>query len=519
MFTIGIRYLNGFSAAAEYDDRNSAEWPPHPGRIFMAMAATHFETGGDSRERAALEWLESLDPPLMHAPDGLSRSVVTHFVPVNDSAGPSKAMLQSAPVARDRQARTFARKWLDDDTVWYVWSGAEPSNTIREAFASLCSKVTRIGHSSSLVHVWLADNSQAPHVLNWVPNEDSPIRFRVTKNGTLVELERRFNGEASETYASLLVAADDDSDRKAQKTAREEIGKRFGEGPPVRKRPQLSTTAGYEHPQSKKEDACHSEGTVLSPYIIPLTLERLDGPFRRLEVVDVLTICQRWHEAFCSLREFVIPNIASILSGHGDNGDLLDAPHLSFVPLAFAGHPHADGSLLGIALALPVGITRETRRSLLAAIGRVRELKLGRLGRWRLAPVTDQCPALSLLPETWTGYPKGATRWATVTPIVFDQHPKAKDKEAYYFEIASMIRLACKRVGLPHPREICATPVSAHLGVPPAHVFPRMVRKDGSQRRHSHAIIVFEQPVHGPILLGAGRYRGYGLCRPMAEEF
>ena len=50
------------------------------------------------------------------------------------------------------------------------------------------------------------------------------------------------------------------------------------------------------------------------------------------------------------------------------------------------------------------------------------------------------------------------------------------------------------------------------------HAFPRLNRKDGSDRRHTHAILVFEEPVRGPILIGAGRYRGYGLCRALEME-
>jgi hypothetical protein len=41
------------------------------------------------------------------------------------------------------------------------------------------------------------------------------------------------------------------------------------------------------------------------------------------------------------------------------------------------------------------------------------------------------------------------------------------------------------------------------------------MRKDGSERRHTHAILVFDEPVRGPVLIGAGRYRGYGFCRPL----
>src|SRR5271165_96746 len=83
MLTFGIRYLNGFAAASDPDDRDSTEWPPHPGRVFMALAAAYFETCGPISERAALEWLETQDSPLMYAPDGQSRDVCEQFVPVN----------------------------------------------------------------------------------------------------------------------------------------------------------------------------------------------------------------------------------------------------------------------------------------------------------------------------------------------------------------------------------------------------------------------------------------------------
>jgi CRISPR-associated protein Csb2 len=61
-------------------------------------------------------------------------------------------------------------------------------------------------------------------------------------------------------------------------------------------------------------------------------------------------------------------------------------------------------------------------------------------------------------------------------------------------------------------REVVVTRVSAHLGAPLPHAFPRLRRKGGTGRRHAHAILVFEEPVRGPVLVGAGRYRGIGVC-------
>ena len=69
MIAIGIRYLNGWSmaAAADGSDKSTAEWPPHPDRLFMALAAAHFETDRDPAERSALLWLEQQAAPALHA--------------------------------------------------------------------------------------------------------------------------------------------------------------------------------------------------------------------------------------------------------------------------------------------------------------------------------------------------------------------------------------------------------------------------------------------------------------------
>ena len=47
MTTLGIHYLTGCAVAMDRTMSDSPEFPPHFGRVFMAMAATFFETRGD----------------------------------------------------------------------------------------------------------------------------------------------------------------------------------------------------------------------------------------------------------------------------------------------------------------------------------------------------------------------------------------------------------------------------------------------------------------------------------------
>jgi CRISPR-associated protein Csb2 len=519
VLALGIRYLNGFVVASEPDARERPEWPPHPARVFMALAAAHFTTGADPGEREALLWLESLPPPALRVAGAIPRAVVTHYVPVNDKAGeetkPPTAVIQSAPqLSRDRQPRTFARAWLEEDTVYLVWPDAVAAPSVAAALESLCAKVTRIGHSSSLVQVWVAGPGEVSE-LTWVPDDErAELQLRVPGPGTLADLERRYNAEAVEAYTSLVLAAEDDRDKKAQRTARRRLKEEFGGSPPEQLRPQISLYQGYARPR-RGEGRATAPGTVFSPHLVVFGLERRSGPFAALGLAAVLAVIQRWREALVSQSNDAPERVREVVSGHDRSGGPLQGPHLALIPLAFVGHPHADGHLLGLAAALPAGLDAEERRQVLRVLGRVEELRLGDLGVWGLVREVGDRPPWNLRPEAWTAYPTGATHWSTVTPVAFDRHPKEKDRAAYQREVAEMIAGACAAIGLPRPREVVVTPVSAHLGVPPAHAFPRLRRKDGTDRRHAHGILVFDEPVVGPVLIGAGRYRGYGVCRPM----
>ena len=136
--TIAWEYLTGYAVATNPSTRDRAEWPPHPARVFMALAAAWFETeppgaGGEGRdewtaEGVALRWLETLGDPEMLLPEVepcYERSNVTCYVPVNDRAGPSAATLQSCPaITRSKQPRSFPRIWVGNTSCFLRWPSA-----------------------------------------------------------------------------------------------------------------------------------------------------------------------------------------------------------------------------------------------------------------------------------------------------------------------------------------------------------------------------------------------------------
>ncbi len=489
MFSIAIRYLCGWACAAS-GNKEKPEWPPHPDRVWMALVAAHYETGGDAGERDVLERLEKLGPPQIAASRPLSfRASVTVYVPINDNAAPfekvGKAGVKLFPcigdslLRRNRQPRQFPSVIPESDTVYLIWPDVELSEEHRPVLERLCAKVGYIGDTSSLVQMWVEDNPPPPTL---VPADSLSYTQRLRVFRTLAELE-----------------ADYKRDNEA------------GEY-----RPRSFKWGYYREPEEEEPPMPASHFGEL------LILRRTAGP--KLDITDTLWLTKTLHDAAISLWQDRItqkngPPVPEWLSGHTPNGQRSEREngHLAFVALPNVGHEHADGELKGIALAVPRDVTKEDQGLLNDALfpfdqktGEIQplQLTLGRLGVWRLEPESSAFPRMiTLRKSVWIG---PADRWASVTPIVLDRYPKQGEAEA-----EEMVAAACERIGLPRPREVVLMPGSLFIGAPPAKRFPTLPEKyKKTLGQHTHALLIFDAPVRGPVLLGAGRYRGYGLCRP-----
>lgn len=500
MFSLGIHYLMGWAmAAADGAKKEVAEWPPHPDRVFMALAAAWFETGEDPVEGAALRWLETLPAPSLATSESRQRQVVTHFVPVNDT----RISLAHLPEFRSRQPRSFPVTIPRDPTVHLIWA-ASPPDDFRPALSALCSKVGAIGHSASLVQMWLEGN---PPNANLEPRTGvARHRMRVPGPGRLDYLAARFGRKAVIAYCDLDEQIKN-SKGKAKKMLQERLKTEFPAGRPASLRPEPGTWLGYDSVATPKTLA--PRGSVFDPQLVILTLHG-----KRLSLPASLKLTEALRGALLAGRQAPVPEW---LSGHAPDGSASRLPHIALVPLPFVDAPHADGRLMGVALALPRDLDPAEVGTVLEAWlrnedGLPRRTRLFN-GQWLECAVeleTRETPPVNLQAETWT---TPSRHWATVTPVVLDRHFKGADK---WDRAAESVKDACERIGLPRPSEVLLHPVSLCAGVPKSGDFPALARKrDGGPMQHSHATLIFPEAVGGPVLIGAGRFRGYGLCRPI----
>lgn len=553
MLALGIDFLTGVAVMTDASSREKAEWPPHPARIFMALVAAHYESRplpedgpaaeqAWNRERAALEWLEGQGAPQMNWPDASPRDVVKVYVPVNDAGVPpnpsrvKESELRSAlgvmPDQRSRQERTFPTMFVGGEGrgrhVYLRWPDAAPAAEVLDALTGLARKVNRIGHSSSLALVWVAKAEEASATA-YEPNARSPqasrgIQLRVPTPGLLAQLDQCFNAGEIDAFFEISEAIATGNGR-AKEQAKATFKERFGTtwsrsvSAPVRLRPSSGRTARYSR---VNEPANHVVATGFDSDLLVLTKQ--EGPVLGLESTAALT---------AALRGYLLQGGESKpewFTGHSAPGVPSTRGHTALLPLAFVGAEHADGHILGLAVAFPRAIGAAERAECLR--GRLfgpsgedlePELKLGNLGTWTIRREERSLPPLALRSATWC---EPSSVWASVTPVVLDRHPKfdqRTERARWRDEVAASIVQSCERQGLPKPDLIDVDKTSWHRGAPRAKPgpdgMPWLPTKEGvAPRQQVHVLIQFPCEVRGPLLLGAGRFRGYGLCKPLGSQ-
>src|SRR5579875_3852472 len=346
MLGLQVTFLTGTIAARREDDDRAVEWPPHPARLFAALAAAFFENGEAPSEEGALRWLEAQDPPRIWA-DGVlgTARIIEAFVPVNDVRH-----LAVLPDLRGqyggRKPRTFVGASLSDPDILYGWAGTPPPEVI-EGIDALAARVSYLGHSSSLVRVLRV--SIPDRDPTWEPATVGTHVFRGTFPGMLDALR-----QAHDRYLKVGIRG-----------------------------PLPSVPYGYAH---RSPPAAAAPPFQQGPFETVWSLRRVAGPpLPALAVVGVTTafhraLLARWDDL---ARQEQVPPLPEMVSGHDTTGSPSHQPHVAILGLPAVGHPWSDGHLIGLGIALPSTLPDPVRRALWRVAGEIRDLRLRPQG-WSL---------------------------------------------------------------------------------------------------------------------------------------
>lgn len=548
MIALEVELLTGRYIATSFNDRSAPEWPPHPARLFSALVATaheHEELTQSARE--ALNWLSQQGAPEIEASEAERRASPAAFVPENatrvvsgwasaeqklDDAQRSLAeaeqfddpkavkSAQKAAVAAEKKLLEAIRKAVEDDGkgnpeaaremlperrgkqprmmpslaphkphVRYLWPNAAPTPELTSTLKDLSRRMARLGHSSSLVACRVLDSvpNATPNIRRWRPTTEGKTTMRIVDAGQLSRLEDAYARHQGIEPRAL---------------------------PAVH---QAYTIEGDERDTTPQT-------SVLGEWIVLREVPGENGRRVGLKLQRTEDITRALRGALLSHAESPIPEI---LSGHTANGSSTDRPHVAYIPLADVVSRYASGNVLGVAILLPRNVSSEERRAVLRAIGLWEQsndhqrprLTLGRIGALELERVVDSDPRRTLDPAWWM---RSAQRWGSVTPVALDKNPgdlysdNPKEAADAARRAEEIVMQSCERMGLPRPRWVEIIRRSLFDGAPAARDYMPFPRKSANPNAHRrvcvHIEMSFDEPVVGPVLIGAGRYFGIGLC-------
>lgn len=467
---IDIELISGRYDAAGAGDRDTAEWPPHPARVFCALVAS----ARSQTDRDTLRWLEGLPAPMVQASPTARLDVRSSYVVTNS--------VERTGGSQFHPGRTNALKSRHSalplgSRVRVVWPDVDAEPATVAVLDGLARRVPYLGRSTGVATLSIGTGGESASAdvpaglerFEPMPGAATGVDLRIPYPGYLDELTDQY-----------------DNGRAAWEVSRETRYQR----------------AGSESRRSKAFSV-----TAPSVYTDVVIL-RFIGVRPEGRLTAMFTEALR--RAVMSATADPLPEA---LHGHGADG----RPHVAFLALPNADNPRADSHLLGMAVAIP-SLPLPERRAIvrgvldgmrpgdgLSARGGERTLRLivPRIGEVDLAYQPGLVRPWGIRPERWR---RGSDRWVSVTPVVLDRYPRKGDVEQ---EIAH----SCVRVGLPEPSDIVVS--TSPLVVGGIRMRPQDLPQQARGKLFRHVELRFDHKVAGPVLLGAGRYLGIGLLAPL----
>ncbi len=467
MLAVSVDFLHGTfrgdpEGIANTGKQFREEWPPSVSRLFAALVAAdgtreqcRFTDGSE------LLWFEQLPPPVIHAnPDRSPVQLNSRYV-VRHSKNIDQSTHQEYVARSGALSRPGIRVALREPRVLYRWDVKPPSVEMLEALQLRAARVGYLGTSDSPVRLWIttqAPESDYPEQA-FFPDEQGDTAIRVPRPGDVGILDKMYD----QWY-------------------------KYGASVTRQQFPALRHEARYRRP-GHRHPVQDPQGEVVAWLRLGKSL-----PGRR---IGALTSC--FKEAILSQYQSIHGEPPRILHGHGFSGQGYEIAR--YLALPDVGSQYSRGRIHGLALWLPPESDAVTRQKVRDAAFAIRRLVASNI-EVDVSPRDEaEDRPLAANPKRWNYQSRG---WVTAVPAIHERH-RALD--------LSELTRWCLHAGLPEPVSFRSTRtplVSGALDLAPVEVN----RPGRPGLPYSHVELFFAEPVAGPVVIGSGRQRGFGLCVP-----
>ncbi len=472
MSTIGIRVRFVADTFAATDASGRAEWPPHPARLLYAAVDA---AGADvtEPEKRALRWLAKQSAPSISCPKPFVRT------------GEPKPYMPYVPerlngLTPRTNDRPFPEVVLPDgrEDIVFGFDKHWPEVLVAD-LDRLLARVRRLGTHRSPCVVDLVRPVPRPAWVrkpSHVPDDHPEVRW----------LRWGYEGIVDDL--------------------RQEWQKRCGRGrrqADFAREPMKASQVAYV-PAKRAREPQRREGAIE-------TFRLAGDRFYARDAVHVVTAVR------VALNETTGGALASV-HGHAPDGrPAKNEQRVGVIPLIDAGYEWSDGRIIGVGFVIPPAL--EYDDDLLRGLGVLHRRPIRVPGRSaaRLATLEERDDTWALNPERWT---RPSRRWATVTPIVNDGFPGGSGSRLRPSGSGKVAKKVGKMLMQAAPTasgfEIKMSRRPLMRGLSPSWEFTAPEHRRWSWRMHLQ--VVFDEPVAGPLLVGPGRWQGWGLLAPVPNR-
>ncbi len=475
MITIGIRTRFVADVFAATDASGRAEWPPHPARLMYAAVDAAGADASEPEDRA-LRWLAKQPAPSISCPKPFVRAAEPKpympYVPkrLKEPYVPKRFKGLKPPLTNDRPFPEVVLPNGQEDVVF----GFDGSEAPVADLDRLLARVRRLGTHRSPCVVDLVPTIPRPA---WVPKP----RHVPDNHPEVCWLRWGYEGIVD--------------DLRQEWRKRCERGRLQAE---LAREPMRASQVAYV-PAKHARESQRREGAVV-------TFRLVGDRFFAHDAVHVVTAAR------VALNETTGGALPSV-HGHGPDGrPAKDEPRVGVIPLIDAGYEWSDGRVIGVGFVLPPALEYDTHvlRGLEALRGR--PIRVPR----RSAALEEPDDAWALNPERWT---RPSRRWATVTPIVNNGFPGgggSRRRPSGSGKVAKKVGKMLRQAAPAASGSFEVSPEPVMCGLSPSREFTAPEHRRWSWR--SHLQVVFDEPIVGPLLVGPGRWQGWGVLAPVPKS-
>lgn len=486
----------------------AGDWPPSPARLFQALVAgAACGRTLAAKDIEALEWLESLAPPVIAAPPARAGNGFTNYVPNNDLDAVGG---DPARVGEIRTPKIVKPHLFDADIpLIYAWTFHEGAKE-RELARTICAIAARLYQLGRGVDMaWavgeILEGEGVEERLEARLAEHARVLYRPCErgegkllacpaDGSLKSLIERYK-ESGERFRPLADASGKKAKGQTFSQARRAQFRQVAyDSPPARFLFDIRWIGGEK---AKSDFAAQSLTETAS-----LVKTVRDGAAARLE--------KAFREKNLSGEAAHVPSVFGLRC---DASDADKASRIRIVPLPSIGFVHADRAIRRVLVEVPPNCPLRASDIEWAFSGLdISDSKTGEILE-TLVPADDD----RMLDHY--GVRDAARLWRTITPAVLpatrrrsrsgtERAANERDAACDAFQALRHAGVTTKARVLRAQRE----PFEAKGGRAESFAHGERFRKE----RLWHVEIEFAEPVRGPLVIGDGRYLGLGLMAPVS---